>query len=541
MSESTDTGHRPRLSAVWVIPLLAMLIGAWLAYSHLTSLGPVITLTLANAEGISAGKTAVKTRNVQVGVVKEVSLSEDLRHTLLTVQMQADTARMLRSDTQFWVVKPRVGREGISGLSTVLSGAYIELVPGDSDESASSYTVNDSSPPEETGDGLFLQLVSEAGSAVDTGDPVNFRSLRVGRVVATEFDPGEKLFRHRLFIEKPYDVLVTRGSRFWEVSGLAFRLGVQGFEARFSSLETVLGGGVAFAVPDPNIGAGEPVQDGDEFVLYKDQEAARRAIYELTLDYVLLIDGSVRGLRAGAPVEYRGVRVGTVEKVAWGFGFVGGQSLRQDPVPVLIRLEPERIAQNTEGAVAQWEQELTDMINNGLRASLEPANLLTGALFVDLAFYPGAPKATSVASYRSTPILPTISHGGIRKIEAQVSTLLDTLNGVPFDTLAERLNQSLDNLARVSQQLDRRLSDPALIELPTQLSDTLVVVREVLRGWQTDLDREGDAYLRVQVVLQKLNHLLDDLGPLAETLNERPNALIFESRPPPDPQPRAPR
>ncbi|MDC0661454.1 intermembrane transport protein PqiB [Marinobacter sp. SS21] len=539
MSESADSGHRPRLSAVWVIPLLAALIGAWLVYSHVTSQGPVITLKLADAEGISAGKTAVRTRNVQVGVVKQVSLSEDLSHTLLTVQMQAGTGRMLQTDTQFWVVKPRVGREGISGLNTVLSGAYIQLVPGESGVSAASYTVNDSSPPEETGDGLFLQLVSEAGSAVDTGDPVNFRSLRVGRVVATEFDPGKKVFRHRLFIEKPYDVLVTRGSRFWEVSGVSFKLGAQGFEAKLGSLETVLGGGVAFAVPDPNISVGEPVQDGDEFVLYKDQEAARRAIYSLTLDYVLLIDGSVRGLRAGAPVEYRGVRVGTVERVAWGFGFEGPKSMRQDPVPVLIRLEPERIAQKTEVAMVQWEQEVTEMINGGLRASLQPANLLTGALFVDLAFHGNDDGAVSAVSYRSVPVFPSVDHDGIQKIEEQVSQLLRTWNQLPFEAMADRLNNSLDRMASASERLERILSNPAIVQLPQEAVNTMNALQEALQGWRAD--GEGDAYQQVQTALGKLNRLLDDAAPVIDTLNERPNALIFQGRPTPDPQPRATR
>lgn len=544
MSEAPNTSSTPRFSAVWIIPLAAALIGAWLVYSNLASRGPTITLRLADAEGISAGKTAVKTRNVQVGMVDNVALSEDLSHTLLTVHMEAGTERMLTKNTQFWVVKPRVGREGISGLTTVLSGVYIELVPGEGGSAEDTYTVNDSSPPEETGDGLFLQLVSKAGSDIDTGDPVNFRSLRVGRVVATEFDPVEKIFHHRLFIEKPYDVLVTQNCRFWQVSGLGFRLDTQGFEARVGSLESFLGGGVAFAVPDTNMSAGEQASDGDTFTLYDDEESARRALYSLTLDYVLLVDGSVRGLRSGAPVEFRGVRVGTVEEVAWGFGYEGPQSIREEPVPVLIRFEPQRLARRTQVEMTQWQREIADMVDNGLRASLKPGNLLTGALFVDLEFYPDAPVAVSLGNYRSVPVFPSVESqtGGLRKIEMQLSQLLDTLNGLPFDATANRLNASLDSVTRASQKLEDVLSDPSLNQVPQETLNTMTAFQQALKGWRAGEEgEEGEAYARVQESLQKLNQLLDAAAPVIELLNERPNALIFQGSPIPDPQPRATR
>lgn len=541
MSEVRNTSSTPRYSAVWIIPLAAMLIGAWLVYSNLASRGPTITLKLADAEGISAGKTAVKTRNVQVGTVDSVALSEDLSHTLLTVHMEAGTERMLTSSTQFWVVKPRVGREGISGLTTVLSGVYIELVPGEGGAAADTYTVNDSSPPEETGDGLFLQLVSKAGSDIDTGDPVNFRSLRVGRVVATEFDPVEKIFHHRLFIEKPYDVLVTQNCRFWQVSGLGFRLDTQGFEAHIGSLESFLGGGVAFAVPDPTMSAGEQARDGDTFTLYDDEDSARRALYSLTLDYVLLVEGTVRGLRPGAPVEFRGVRVGTVEKVAWGFGYEGPHSIREEPVPVLIRFEPQRLARRTQVEMDQWQREVADMIDNGLRASLKPGNLLTGSLYVDLDFYPDKPVAASLGRYRSIPVFPSIESrtGGLRKIEAQLNELLTTLNGLPFEATANNMNTSIESVTRASQKLEDVLSDPSLSQVSQEALNTMAALQDALKGWQGG--QEGEAYARVQETLQKLNQLMDDAAPVIETLNARPNALIFQGSPIPDPQPRATR
>ncbi|SDW27598.1 intermembrane transport protein PqiB [Marinobacter mobilis] len=537
MSDTPTTSPPPKLSAVWVIPLLAALIGAWLVYSNLSGKGPTITLTMENAEGITAGKTTVKTRNVQVGLVENVRLSEDLSHTLLTVQMQAGTERMLVEDTQFWIVKPRVDREGISGLSTVLSGAYIELLPGTGGKPPRAYAVSDVPPPQLTGDGLFLTLISDVGSSVDTGDPVNYRNLRVGRVVDTQFDPDEKVFRHQLFIEQPYDVLVTQTSRFWETSGLGFKLGAQGFEAQIGSLESLIGGGVSFAVPDPNMSLGPSAQDGDTFTLYPDQEAARRALYSQTLDYVLMVQGSVRGLRPGAPVEYRGVRVGTVETVAWGFGYEGPSSMQQNPVPVLIRLEPQRQAQRTEVSMSRWRTEIAAMVDGGLRASLQTGNLLTGGLIVTLDFHPDTAPATLEETYRSVPIFPTVDGSGISKIEDQVNTLLTTLNSLPFNDIANNLNHNLDAMTQAAESLDALVANPALNSLPQQAEKTLVALQEVLESWRGD--QNSAAFREIQSTLQKLNQMIDRATPVLETLNERPNALIFQDSAAPDPQPRA--
>ena len=534
MSNAPASPRRPRLSAVWLIPLGAALIGLWLMFSYLSSQGPMITLKLEDAEGIKAGKTAIKTRNVQVGIVENVTLSKDLSHTLLSVQMQAETERMLVEDTRFWVVKPRVGREGISGLSTVLSGAYIELMPGKSGKKAREFTVEDTAPPEKTGAGLFLKLVSEPGNNINTGDPVSFRNLKVGRVVETRFDPDEKRFHHRLFVEKPYDVLVTDSSRFWKVSGLGFQLNASGFQAQLSSLEALLGGGVAFSVPDEDMRAGKPVEDGHPFRLHDNEETARRALYTQTLDYVVLVESSVRGLKAGAPVEYRGIRVGTVEQVPWRFARQGPHGMGRNPIPVLIRLEPQRVThQNTE-QLALWETELGEMMAQGLRASLKPGNLLTGALFVDLEFHPDVPAWSGDSRYHDVPVFPSVDSGGIGKIEDQIHQLLKTLNGLPFKDMASNMNRNLDNLAGITQRLESLLSDPAVNTLPQKLADNLVALEGALAGWK----QGGDGYQQLQGTLQKLDQLLNEAEPLLNTLNEQPNALIFQRQPAPDPQPR---
>lgn len=535
--------RRPKLSPVWLIPLGALLIGLWLAFDHWASQGPTVVLKMTDAEGIEAGKTSVKTRNVQVGQVEEVALSEDLSHTLVTVRMQQDTARMLNDKTRFWVVKPRIGREGISGLGTVLSGAYIELQPGDGKKEKRRFQVEEKPPITEAGaKGLYLTLNARPGSSVATGDPVTYRNLTVGRVVDTEFLAAEKIIRHRIFIEQPYDVLVTESVRFWNVSGVTLQLDSGGFKVGVQSMETLIGGGITFGVPDQDMPAGAPAKPDSEFELYADEEAARRGLFDQYLEYVLLVQDSVRGLRRGAPVEYRGVRLGTVEQVPWHFTADQPETLTRFAIPVLIRIEPQRILEDEEANLDEWRDRLDRMFDHGLRATLKSGNLLTGALFVDLNFQRNA-EPFEQARFEGVQVFPSTT-GGLAQLESQVAELMDKINSLPLEQIGNKLDRNLaasestlKAFAGTAERLRQLLEDPAVAGMPERLNDTLSALEKTLAG----LEPGSDAYRQLSGTLQRMEQLLRDAEPLMRTLKEHPNALIFSTDPEPDYEPKAAR
>lgn len=531
----------PRLSPVWLVPLAALLIGLWLLFDHLASQGPEITLILQDAEGIQAGKTAIKTHSVQIGQVETVRLSDDYTHAVVTARLQEGTDGLLNTKTLFWVVKPRIGREGISGLSTVLSGAYIELLPGNSDKPQRKFTVSDQPPVTEAGArGLYLNLVSDPGSNVSTGDPVTYRGLTVGRVVDTRFDAAERRIHHRIFIQKPYDVLVTSSSRFWNVAGIGFEINARGFRVDMQSLETLLGGGVAFGIPDDSMPRGKPVDNGTTFTLYKDKESARRGLFDQYLRYVVLVKDSVRGLQPGAPVEYRGVQVGTVEQVPWHFTAEQPDSLARFAIPVLIHIEPQRITDGNDAKLKEWRNRLDNMFRHGLRASLQTASLLTGALFVDLNFHDNVP-AYHPSRFEKVPVFPSTS-GGFAQLENQVSEFMNTLNALPLKDIAHRLDRSLaasetalKQLSDAARQLQTLLDNPATQRLPGQLADTLKQLEQTLGG----VSPGSEGYRSLADTLDRLNRLIREAEPLVRTLREHPNALIFGQDHPADPIPRA--
>ncbi|GAA3722805.1 intermembrane transport protein PqiB [Oceanisphaera sediminis] len=543
MSDPVRAERRPQrsLSPIWIVPLVALLIGAWMIYDNLSKLGPTITLIMDNAEGIEAGKTLIKTRNVEVGRVEKVRLSDDLEHAEITARMSPQAEDMLNEDTRFWVVKPRIGREGVSGLGTVLSGAYIQLLPGSSEETKEIFDVLEQppvAPPD--AEGLRINLISQVGNAISTGDPVTYQGYTVGRVEDSHFDPEKREMRHRLYIQSPYEVLVTSTTRFWTASGVDVRLDSEGFKVNVASLESLIGGGITFGVPD-NASIGRQAKEGANYVLFNDEDSAKEGRYGQYLEYVMLVDDTVRGLSPGAPVEYRGVRIGTVVSVPWNFTAPQPDSLSRFAIPVLIRIEPQRF-DDTEQDVntEQWQQRLDRMFDHGLRASLKAGNLLTGALFVDLNFYKDAVPFQRM-TFVKKQVFPTTS-GGFAQIEQKVSNLLDKLNNLQIEPVLDTLNQTLastqktmDKVNGIATSVDALLADPATSQLPENVNTTMRQLRDTLQGFAPD----SQGYHELTQTLSRLEKLMRDLQPVVRTLNDQPNALIFDKTLTEDPQPRA--
>ena len=532
------------LSPIWLVPIVAALIGLWLVYATLSNQGPLITMTMVNAEGIEAGKTMIKARSVEVGTVQSVRLSEDLSHVVVTARMAVDTEELLRQDSQMWVVKPRIERQGISGLGTLLSGAYIELLPGKGKKYADHFAVLDTPPvaqPDEKG--LRIQLISDQSRGLNIGDPVMYRGFTVGRVEQSHFSAGSRQMEYQLFISAPYDSLVTSNARFWLNGGLRFEASTEGVKFETGSLENIIKGGISFDVPK-GWNLGKPVESRHQFKLYTDETSSRMRDYDRYLEYVLLFDDSVRGLAEGAPVEYRGIRIGTVQEVPYQLDDGKLLGTTQGQIPVLIRIEPERFdADNSERALGQLYRDLEQQIRKGLRATLKTGSLLTGALFVDFNFQPDSPRAAGYGRFGKYPTIPTLP-GGLARIEQQANRLLTKLNALPLDTTLGNLDamlkeskQSFAAMRELSANLNQLTKQPGAQQLPAELTKTMQELQKTLQSFSSGSPVYGD----LNRSIESLNQLLRELRPVARKVNDKPNSLIFNQTLPPDPQPRSAR
>jgi Paraquat-inducible protein B len=530
-----------RISPIWLIPIVAATIGLWMVVTTLHNQGPLITLEMDNAEGIEPGKTPIKTRSVEIGKVQTVRLGDDLKHVIVTARMNVEAEPLLRDDTRFWVVKPRVGKSGISGLNTLLSGSYLELQPGKSKERKLEFTALDTPPVTPTNaPGLRIELSSEQDSALSVGDPVLYRGFTVGRVEQAEFKSDTRQMNYQLFIQAPYDALVTTNTRFWLNRGIQVQAATDGIKVKTGTLETILSGGVSFSVPS-GWELGQPVKTNKTFNLYADEDSSAIRRYQDRIDYILLFDDSVRGLNPGAPVEYRGIQIGSVLSVPF---FVPGNDLlttHSRKIPVLIRIEPGRIREDMDkDQLPNWENEFTAAVKQGLRASLRSGNLLTGALYVDLNFYPDLPKSDGLGELANYHTLPTVP-GGLARIEQQVVQLLNKLNQLDINgtltkaqTMLTETQAAMANVRKVSASMDKIATQQSTQQLPAELKNTLADIQKTLQG----LSANSPAYGELNRSIQSLNRVLHEVQPMARTLNEKPNALLFQPDTQNDPVPR---
>ena len=525
---SANISEKRSFSPVWIVPILAALIGIWMVIHTIQSQGPVITIVFSTAEGIETGKTKIKFRDVEIGLVEDAGLGEDLSSVVVHAQIEKEAADLLREDTQFWVVRPRIGKGGISGLSTVLSGGYIQIAPGTSKKKQLEFVGLEEPPVTPAGTpGVKIELTAEEVGGVGVGSPILYEGYSVGWIESETFDIETRGMRFGAFISAPYDDLLSTNSRFWNVSGISAKAGADGIEIEVGSLETLAVGGVEVGRPE-GLGEGAPVESGTQFRLYKNRAAVSMRPYTESVEYVVEFPRSVRGLVPGAPVEYRGLPVGTVDRIMLHeLASLGVSETSARPIPVLLRLEPARLERpDTPEGVEEFRQAVTGGISRGLRATLATGNLITGGLYVALDFYEGAPPA-EIGEFAGRPTIPSIA-SGLGGLEQRIAQLLDTINDMPLDQTVRELQHTLASL-------DDLLGSEGMQALPERLGETL----EELQVTAASFSGESELQERLLPTVTELERTLASLRQMLDTLDQQPNALIFNREIREDPRPPA--
>lgn len=519
-------------SVVWIIPLIALIAGGWLLMKQIRNTGPRITLLMDSAEGIEINNTVIKVLNVDVGRVTKIKLREDRKGVAVTAQLNADAKEMMRSDTQFWVVKPRIDQSGVTGLGTLLSGSYIAFTPGKSEEVRDVFEVEDIPPIAAIGQsGLRLKLVGANDKILNVSSPVLYENFMVGQVESARFDPTDQTVHYTIFIQSPNDKLIHSDSRFWLESGINLETSGSGIKLNSAPLAALLSGAISF--DSPKTQNSKAVVNEDQFTLYDSRSEVANLPDERSLYYTAFFKQSVRGLSAGAPVEYKGINIGVVSDVPY---FDRNDSLNlfaNGWIPVRIRLEPSRMEINADAqSKAHWQQQFQTALNKGLTAVLANNNLLTGSKMVELTDRPSsAPKLRPHTVYGGDTVIATQA-GGLDDLQAQLGELLEKFNKLPLDKTVNQLNGSLAELKATLKSADKALNSvnalvnkPQTQHLPSELNQTLQELRQTLQG----VSPQSPVYADVRSTLQSIDKTLKDAQPVINTLKEKPNALIFNS------------
>jgi paraquat-inducible protein B len=539
------------ISAIWLLPMVALAIGGWLVYQTISQKGPVITIAFESGDGIEATKTKVKFRDVEVGVVESIGFKEDLSGVVVTVEMLKGAAPYLTSTTRFWVVQPRLGISGISGLGTLVSGVFIEIDPGEGGEARRDFAglkvppvIKSNSPGRE-----FILKTTKLGS-YGRGSPVYYRGISVGEVQGYDMSADGREITVHIFVHAPYHENVRENSRFWNISGIEVSMDADGMRIKAESLQSLVQGGITFDTPD-SLFEGAPSKEGDVFTLYETQEDIEKSRFVQSFPWVLYFSGSVRGLSPGAPVEFKGIKIGEVKDVRLEIDL----ETKATRIPVLIEIEPQRasFANDDPGRVINLEEHrkgIRALIEKGLRARMKTGNLLTGALLIDLGLHPDT-EAKYLGTDEGLPEIPTIP-SSIEEITGSITAVLNKVEALPLEDLTTSMTGAI-------KSADRLLNSKEILSTVRSLDQAMVAVNKVLQNVDANLAdlsppalsalkeanltlkavREAvvpDSPLRydLETTLQELAAAARSIRLLAEYLESNPNALIYgkSGRPP---------
>lgn len=518
--------EKGRISWIWLVPLVALLAGASLLVRDWLQTGPEVTVSFESAEGLEVGQTKLRYRDVAVGAVSDIRVSPDRSRVLVKIQLDREgSEHITRPETRFWVVRPRLGVSGVSGLGTLLSGPYISVDIPRADDSASADAVYEfeglEKPPEvvSTRAGSRFTLKASELGAFEVGSPVYYRRIEVGRVIGYALEDSGASVGIQVFIDAPHDRLVTRDARFWNASGLQASVGADGFNMEAVSLASIVAGAISFAPGgEDDTARAEPEA---VFKLARSKEEALAKPDGEPIEIEMELRHSIRGLKIGAPVDFRGLELGHVTEIDMAFDY---NTMRFYAL-VSADIYPARLGELFEQQLARMKGRMSEdtvaalfkpMVENGLRAQMRAGNLLTGQQYIALDFFPKAEKVTFNDAYRPLQI-PVIS-GDFDRLQQQISSIVSKIDAIPFDGISQDLRSSLQSFGKLADSMDKTLTP--------QAAEMLKSARKSLDAVSGLLAPDSGITGSMDTVLKELNSAARSMRALADYLQTNPGALL---------------
>ena len=522
--------RRSRISPVWLIPLVALCIAAWLGYRTVSEEGPIVELTFRSADGLTAGQTQVRHKAVQLGLVEAIRLTGDMTHVVVRMRMQRSALPFLTEGTRFWVVRPRISSGSLAGIETLVSGGYIEMDPAGRDGAKKlDYTGLEQPPGVRTGEpGRTFTLKAQRIGSLTAGAPVFWRDITVGEVLGSDIGDGSGPVMVGVFVRAPYDGFVRDKSHFWNASGLSVQAGAQGLHVEIASLQALLSGGVAFDTPQGK-GPSAAAPAGTEFPLYRNFDDAQAAGYTTTQAFVTYFESSVRGLTRGAAVEFYGIQVGAVTDVTLEVETAtGGVRVR-----VGLEIQPERVLGPDAAAAEDPVAIARRLVRRGMRAQLQTASYITGQQVLSLNFVPGAPQMDIVQVGKDL-VIPS-QGGGLDNILQAVSDMAGKLDRLPLEQIGQNLNGALRSAAGAMASVDGLVKradtgmSPLFKSLPgitASLQDAVTKAGRTFGSLDNSYGSNSQFHRELERAMTQVGDTARSIRLLADFLDRHPEALV---------------
>jgi paraquat-inducible protein B len=528
-------------SPVWVIPIVAALVGGWMVFQNLVQENAKIQVTFKSAAGIEAGKTLVKVRDIVVGKVTDVNFTKDLGVVKVMMEFEGIGSEHFTDKMRFWVIKPRIGAGGVSGMDTLLSGAYIDADPGEGGEPATEFVGLEEPGVYQLGNpGTSYRLEASTLGSLSRGSPIKYRDVAVGQVTRYRLAENNITVDIEIFIRAPYDDLVKNDTRFWNISGLDVEAGAEGFKLEMASIATLISGGIAFSTVDSS--SGSRAEADSVFTLY--QREGEQEVVEEVAFYVpakLYFKNGVNGLIAGAPVEYKGLRLGTVERVA--------AELSEDKTDMTtvatVRFEPDRLPEESYSRQLNHEERTkvvhqfleTIVTHQGVRAQLKTGNLLTGKALIDLKKFPDA-KPDPVRYVDGLAVFPTMPESlaniaeKVDGIATRINQILAKIDAIPITKIGNNLAKTTTSINEIPiaeignnlAELTAKLDTFPVGQIGKDLAKTLASLEALIES--LNAAKGGVLGVETRKALTEITRAASALRGMAEYLERHPEALL---------------
>lgn len=506
---------RPAL--IWLIPLVALLIALSLAVKAILNTGPTIDVSFRTAEGLVAGKTTVRYKQVDIGLVRQIDLADDGSHVIAKIELRKDASQFASKDSRFWVVRPRIGTSGVSGIDTLLSGAYIEVDGGKSKEKQEEFTGLEV-PPVVASDvpGKVYFLKARDLGSLDIGSPIYYRRINVGQITAYKLSQDGKSVELQTFVRSPYDKFVTTDARFWQASGVDVTLNASGFNLDTQSLASIVAGGIAFGYPESsNAGV---AANHSRFNLADSRAEALKEPDGRPKQIIMYFNHSIRGLTAGAPIDFMGLEIGNVKSINVEFN----ANYTQLRMRVEALIYPSRLANGKE--LDPDGDIFRSFIQQGWRAQMRTGNLLTGQNYIAFDKFPKAKPANLIIRPNGVVEVPT-TPTELSGLQAQVSQIADKLTKFPLVEIGQDVRKTLKNMNTAIESTDKLVKQLDGKVAP-DLQATLTEVRKTVKSSESILSSDAPMQQDVRRALQQMTRAAASLQLMADYIEQHPESLI---------------
>ncbi len=517
-------GGRARFSLAWVIPAIAVVATALMIWDNTFNEGPLIKVTLRSAEGIKAGATEIRYRSFPVGRVESLELADDLKSVTAWVRMDPDTEPLLAEDSKIWVVRARLEASAVTGLDTILGGAYLQVALGGSDKAGTEFVALDDPPVNPYNEkGTIVDIYSEGKNRVIEGSTVTYKGINAGHVFSVRLDPGGKRVNYRVFIKEPYDSLLRGNTYFWTESGIGMSFDGRGFKMNVDSMVSILEGSLAFG----NLGyrGSEAALDlSKPQPLHENLAAAEVAALDGTLKLVVLTDQRGDGLRVGSRVYHRGVEVGRViDPVMWNYDEDYKILTNTDAIPVVISIYTESLEE--EETVRKM---IVSYVNDeALCAYPYSESLISGYNSIAVEAEEKGQCKCGIKEIKGMPVLPFVSSASPLD---SVKEVLADIKGMRLDDTALEARKALVEVQRTLEAMGRTLESMERQDLVHEVTESFRKLSDSLQQFKKttqDYDQNSKVYKKLVGIMGQLEQAMRDLNPGMRDLGESPRSLIF--------------